>query len=130
MRPWCVPSLRSCGDERRAERNAERNAELHARLASGGYDRHAQRVYRSKCFGAERIEEQSVLRSRLRLSRTARRSAQVDLVGRNWTLVDGETLRAWPIHLAAGADWESIANCGATVDATRGNRLETSCADR
>src|ERR1035441_1147329 len=126
MRPWCVRLLRSCSDERRREWSADG----HARLAGCGYDRHAQRVHWPLRSGAERVGEQSIVRSGLRLSRTARRSAQAVVVGWNGAVPDGKTLGARSVYLASCAEWKRIADGSATVDAARGNRLATSDTHR
>src|SRR5450631_743723 len=116
MRLWCVRWLRSYSDERRREWSGDG----HARLAGCGYDRHAQRVHWSVRSGAERVGEQSVVRSCLRLSRTARRSAQVVVVGWNWAMPDGETVGARPVYLASGAEWKCIANCSGPITSSAG----------
>src|SRR5450631_1236558 len=126
MRLWFVLWLRSYSDERRREWSADG----HARLAGCGYDRHAQRVHWSVRSGAERVGEQSVVRSCLRLSRTARRSAQAVVVGWNRAMPDGETVGARSVYLVSGAEWKCIANGSAAVDAARGNRLATSDTHR
>src|SRR5665213_3655476 len=126
MRPWCVRWLLSCVDECHDERPAER----HARVACCGSHRYAQRIHRFERAGAERACEQSALRSDFRLSRAARRSTQAVVVGWNRTLLDGQTFGARSLYLASGAEWERIAECSATLDVTRRNRLATSRAHR
>ncbi len=126
MQPWCVPWLRSCGDERCGAWDRERRIERRTRLAGCGCDRHAEGVHRSERSGAACLGEQSVVRSTLRLSRSARRFAQTVVVGWNWAVLNGQTLRAWSIYLATSAEWTSIAECSATFDVARGNRLATS----
>ena len=93
-------------------------------LAAGTTD--MRKGFTGLSSGTERVGEQSVLRSCLRISRTARRFAEVVVVGRNGAVADGKALGARSVYLAAGAEWQCIAHGRATVDVARGNRLATS----
>src|SRR6266702_4258661 len=62
--PWCACCWSACGHDRMASEDAD--------LDCGGRDRLAPRLHRAECVGADEVGAESVLRTRVCVSRAAR----------------------------------------------------------
>ena len=94
MRRHCAPCS-TCW------RGDDRAAGGHARVDCRGSDRHASQHERLGGASANHAGRESVLRSRVRLSRPSWRLAEAAVVERRWLVPDAETPGARPLRVAA-----------------------------
>ena len=94
-----------------------------ADLDRGGSDGHAARICRAERDGADGAGAESVFRTGVCVSRQARRSDQVALVGWRRAVLVREAPGARTVHLAAGHQWHRVAHASAVVDVAGRDRL-------
>ena len=90
---------------------------------AAGSDGSAARVHGVERDGADGTRGKSIFWSGVHLSREARRSDQSVVVGWRRAVFVREEIGERKIHLAAGDEWNGVADAGTAVDVARRDRL-------
>src|SRR6266545_7651526 len=99
-----------------------------ADLDRSGSDRLAPRLHGAERAGADEAGAESVLRARVRVSRTTRRSDQSALVRWRWFVFVREAAGTGAFRVAASHQWHGFSDAGAVIDAAGRHRLATTGA--
>src|SRR5271163_438096 len=111
----CARCWSSCWDDRAGGGDAD--------LGRGGSDGPAARVHGVERNGADGAGGKPIFGASVCVSREARRSSEVAVVGRRRAVLVRETIGAREIHLAASGERRGFADAGAAVDAAGRDRL-------
>ena len=122
MRLWLALCWSVCAGDRAANR--------HTDLDRGGSDGHELRISRTERTGTDGSPAAALLRPRLRLPRTARRSDQDLMVRWRRSLSAGEAAGARPFCVAAGMERRCVTEPRIVIDVAGRDRPESTDEDR
>src|ERR1700694_5715221 len=120
MRKRCERCWSVCCDDRAGDGNAD--------LDRGGSDGHAALIYGARRDGADGAGAESVFRASVCVSRQARRSDQVAVVGWRWAVLVRQEAGAWAVSVATSGERHGCAHASAAVDVVGRHRLEATGA--
>ena len=109
IRLWCACCWSACKHDGVAGE--------HADLDCGGRDRLAPRLHRAECASADEAGAESLLRARVCVSRTARRSDQSSMVRWRRVVFVREAAGARALRVAASHEWHGFSDASAVIDA-------------